>query len=48
MVKCEREQNENLNIVAVGQGLEETQSPCNVALHVDLERCGWQVSLEGS
>ena len=48
MVKCVGEQNESLNIVAVGQGLEETQSPCHVALHVDLERCGWQVSLEGS
>ena len=48
MVKCEGEENESLNIVAVGKGLEETQSPCFVALHVDLERCGWQVTLEGS
>ena len=48
MVKCEGEENESLYIVAVGKGLEETQSPCFVALHVDLERCGWQVSLEGS
>ena len=48
MVKCEREKNESLNTVAVGQGLEEIQSPCHVALHVDLERWGWQASLEGS
>ena len=31
-MKDERELNESLNIVAVGQSLEEMHSPCNVIL----------------